>query len=80
MAEEAEPKLERMDLESEACFAALCQRIAWELSARIAAGDDPSTPEGCNAVSELIADTILDAFVVRERTSPRFRWQRSGDH
>lgn len=66
--------LERLDPESEACFMALRDRIEWELSARIAIGDDPSTPEGCEQLSELIADTILDGFVVRLRTSPRYRW------
>ncbi len=67
--------LERLDPESEACFPALKSRIARELSARVAIGDDPSTPEGCEALSELIADSVLDAFVVRERSSPRYRWR-----
>lgn len=70
----SDPKLERMDPESEACFAALAERIAWELSARIAVGDDPSTTQGCKKLSELIADTVLDAFVVRTRVEPRYRW------
>ena len=69
-----DPKLERMDPESEACFAALAERIAWELSARIAMGDDPSTAQGCTDLSELIADTVLDGFVVRIRAEPRYRW------
>ena len=67
-------KLERMDPESEGCFTALAERIAWELSARIAMGDDPSTAQGCKDVSELIADTVLDGFVVRIRAEPRYRW------
>jgi hypothetical protein len=67
-------KLERMDPESEACFAELAERIAWELSARIAMGDDPSTVEGCKELSKLIADSVLDAFVVRTRAEPRYRW------
>jgi hypothetical protein len=69
-----DPKLERMDPESEACFTALAERIAWELSARIAMGDDPSTAHGCKELSELIADAVLDAFVVRTRAEPRYRW------
>jgi hypothetical protein len=69
----SDSKLERMDPESEACLAALTERIAWELSARLAMGDDPST-EGCEALSELIADSVLDSFVVRTRTEPRYRW------
>jgi hypothetical protein len=70
----ADSQLERMDPESEACFAALVERIAWELSARIAMGDDPSTAEGCKELSELVADSVLDAFVVRTRAEPRYRW------
>jgi hypothetical protein len=70
--------LERLDPESEVCFRALCDRISYELSARIALGDDPSTPEGCEKLSELIADTILDGFTVRSRTSPRYRWHTVG--
>jgi hypothetical protein len=68
-----DPKLERMDPESEACFAPLAERIAWELAARIAMGDDPSTAPGCKELSELIADTLLDGFVVRTREEPRYR-------
>ena len=74
MTRPSDPKLERMDPESEACFAALAERIAWELSARIAVGDDPSTAQGSKKLSELIADTVLDAFVVRIRAEPRYRW------
>lgn len=59
--------------ESEACFELLKARIAEELWARIAVGDDPSTPEGCDVISGLIADVVLDFFVVRERTGPRYR-------
>ena len=47
---------------------------SWELSARIAMGDDPSTAQGCKELSELIADAVLDAFVVRTREEPRYRW------
>jgi hypothetical protein len=74
MVEQSDSKLERMDPESEECFAALTDRIAWELSARIAMGDDPSTVQGCNQLSKLIADSVLDGFVVRIRTEPRYRW------
>jgi len=71
-----EPELERLDPESEACFEALRDRISEELAARIAVGDDPTTPDGQEVLSELIADAILDRFVVRPRTSPRYRWRR----
>ena len=72
MNNDEKPELERLDPESEACFKALAARILWELSALIAIGDDPSTPDGCKEVSELIADAVLDGFVVRERATPRY--------
>ena len=68
------PELVRLDPESEACFEPLTARIATEIAARMAMGDDPSTPEGSRALAELIADTVLDGFVVRTRTQPRYRW------
>lgn len=74
MKNDEQSELERLDPESEACFQALAARIAEELSARIAIGDDPSSPGGCEELSELIADAVLDVFVVRQRTSPRYRW------
>ncbi len=77
MQDEREPELERLDPESEACFKALAARIGEELTARIAAGDDPSTPSGCNELSVLIADAVLDGFVVRLRTTPRYGWTRT---
>jgi hypothetical protein len=77
MTNEEQPELERLDPESEACFEALAARIAEELSARIAVGDDPSTPKGCGELSELVADAVLDGFVVRKRTTPRYRWVRA---
>ena len=51
MTEAPDPKRERMDPEPEACFAALAKRIQSELSARIAMGDDPSTEEGSDKLS-----------------------------
>jgi len=68
-----------MDPESEACFTVLAELIAWELSARIAVGDDPSTAQGCKELSELIADTVLDAFVVRTREEPRYSWSPNNE-
>ena len=68
------PELERLDPESEACFTKLAAQIAAELFARVAGGDNLSTSKGCNEVSELVADAILDGFVVKERTTPRYRW------
>lgn len=70
-------ELERLDPESEACFQALAARIAKELTARIAVGDDPTSPTEFKILSELIADAVLDGFVVRQRTFPRYRWTRT---
>jgi hypothetical protein len=77
MADESDQELERLDPESEACYAALRDRISEELAARIAIGDDPMTREGQQGLSELIADAILDGFAVKARTSPRYRWRRA---
>jgi len=76
MKSEEQPELERLDPDSEACVEALTARIMEELSARIAVGDDPTTPEGCKTLSGLVADAVVDGFVVRERTTPRYRWIR----
>ena len=76
MADESNLELERLDPESEGCYAALRDSILEELAARMAVGDDPRTQEGQKALSELIADRVLDGFSVRERTSPRYRWRK----
>ena len=68
------PKLQRLDPESEACFETLRARILEELASRLAFGDDPTTPDGQEALSEQIADAVLDCFVVRKRIAPRYRW------
>ena len=73
MADESNLELERLDPESESCFATLRDCILEELAARMAVGDDPRTQEGQEALSELIADRVLDGFSVRGRTSPRYR-------
>ncbi|APR88390.1 hypothetical protein A7982_13739 [Minicystis rosea] len=73
MANDEEDRLVPNDPESEACFEALKERLAEELGARVAFGDDPRTPEGCDVLSGLIADVLLDFFVVRERKEPRYR-------
>lgn len=77
MKNENKPELERLDPESEACFHDLAAVVSEELYARIAVGDDPSSPEGCQLISELIADMILDGFIVRPRTTPRSRWKHT---
>lgn len=78
MKNEDNPELEILDPESEACFNALAVRIAEELAARIAMGDpDLTSPSGCEELSELIADAVLDIFVVRQRTAPRYRMTRT---
>lgn len=73
----SEPDLERLDPESEASFDALCDRIAEELQARVSFGDDLSTAEGQTTVAGLIADAVLDRFMVRPRTAPRYRLRPS---
>ena len=77
MKDENKPELEHLDSESEAYLHGLAGVISEELYARIAVGDDPSTPEGCQLISELIADAILDGFVIRQRTTPRSRWEHT---
>jgi hypothetical protein len=69
--------LECLDPESEAQCSPLVECIASELGARIAVGDDPKTPDGLKRLSELIADAVLDRFVVRARKIPRYRWTQS---
>jgi hypothetical protein len=63
------------DPESEHTFDALAKRIAWEMSARLAIGDRVDSPNGISGLAELIADAVLDEFVVRVRTNdtPRYR-------
>jgi hypothetical protein len=73
-----EKELKRLDPESEACFKALKDAISWEIEHRVPAIEDPATPEGRESLSELIADTILDGFVVRKRKSPRSAWTDGG--
>ncbi|NEQ97596.1 MAG: hypothetical protein F6K30_12890 [Cyanothece sp. SIO2G6] len=77
MKDENKTELERLDPESETCFDDLAVVVSEELYARIAVGDNPSTPAGCQLISELIADAILDGFVIRQRTSPRYRWKHT---
>ena len=67
-------KLEITDPESEACFQALVEIIAEELSVRIIMGDDPSVPSECEIISELIADAVLDAFEVKPRNTFRYQF------
>jgi ABC-2 type transport system ATP-binding protein len=49
----------------------LTEVIAGELSARIALHDPLETPEDAHAVAALIADAVLDRFVVRSRPVER---------
>jgi hypothetical protein len=71
---ESESDLESLDPEAETCFDGLCACISEELAARIAVGADATSSAGPTTLSELIADAILDAFVVRARATPRYRW------
>ncbi len=70
-----EKSLVPLDPESESCFQLLTRNISDELGARLAIGDDPSTPEGLKGLSELIADRILDQFTVRVRNTRRYLWK-----
>ena len=74
MVEDEEARAEPTDPESEACYERLVKVIEWELSARIAIGDDPHTADGRMILSELVADTVLDYFVLRQRSDPRFKF------
>jgi hypothetical protein len=69
-------EIEHVDPESEATFNALVEAIRWELAARMAMGD-PQGPDGIRELAELVADTVLDRFVVRERTDETPRYRRS---
>jgi hypothetical protein len=66
-------RMQTTDPESEVFLDELKRLIAWELSARITVGDDPSTAAGCEAISELIADTVLDHFSIRKRAKGRYQ-------
>jgi hypothetical protein len=66
------PGLIRNDPESEATR--LADAIEYELRSQIAMRRDLSTPEGRETVAFLIADAVLDVFVVRERTEPPTSW------
>jgi hypothetical protein len=74
MPDDEQGQLVANDPESEACFNELQKVIAWELGARIAIGDDPRTPGGLEALSELVADAVLDRFTVRARGERRYPW------
>jgi ABC-2 type transport system ATP-binding protein len=65
------PDLVRRDRRSEESFDPLVAVIAEELSARVSAGDRLDTVEDAHGVAELIADTVLDRFVVRSRPAER---------
>lgn len=69
----SEHELTHTDPESEACFAELSACVLQELQARIAVGDDPHTPAGQQVLADLVADAVLDLFVLRPRTAPRYR-------
>lgn len=69
-------ELEKVDPESETEFEPLTSAIAWKISARLAVGDQVDTPAGIRGLAELVADLVIDRFVVRARTdeTPRYRW------
>lgn len=73
MENDDEERLVPNDPESEAHLDALTALITEELDARIAVGDAPHTPEGRAELSMLIADVVLDHYIVRARTEPRYR-------
>jgi hypothetical protein len=67
----------RNDPASEACFPSLVEVIAEELRARLAIGDPTETAEGISRLAELVADSLLDAFEVKQRPAdkPRYSWR-----
>lgn len=67
-------ELINVDPESEREFGERAKAISWELQARLAVHDPVDTPEAIDALAELVADTVLDRFVVRKRTddTPRY--------
>ena len=69
----SEDKLVPTDPTSEACYEDLVACVRAELQARVAVGDDPTTPEGQQALADLIADAVLDHFTLRRRTERRYR-------
>ena len=68
-----EDRLIPTDPDSEACYEDLVDCVRSELLARVAVGDDPKTPEGQQALADLIADVVLDRFVLRRRSEGRYR-------
>lgn len=74
-----DPELINTDPQSEETFKPLAALIGEELFARIAVRDRLETVGDANLVGELIADSVLDRFVVRPRPSdqPRVSWARS---
>jgi hypothetical protein len=68
-----EDELVPSDPKSEAYHEDLVECVRSELHARLTFGDDPSTPEGQQVLADLIADAVLDRFVLRARTERRYR-------
>ena len=61
------------DPDSEACYDDLVEIVRHELQARVAVGDDPTTPDGQLRLAELIGDVVHDRFALRPRTERRYR-------
>ncbi len=76
MSDKKNPRLERCDPQSESCFQALVSRVDEELTARIALGEDPRNSKERRIIAELIADAILDSFVIRKRADARYQWKQ----
>jgi len=71
MSEDRDPGQVRRDRKSEEVFAPLAEVIAAELLARISVRDRLETVEDAHGVAELLADAVLDRFVVRSRPAER---------
>jgi ABC-type glutathione transport system ATPase component len=65
------PDLVRRDRKSEEFFEPVAEVIARELFARISVRDQLDTVEAARDVAGLIADAVLDRFVVRPRAAAR---------
>ena len=64
------------DPESEAILRPLAEAIEEELRVQIAMQRSPSDPEELWDIAGLIANAVLDSYVVRERNEPRVSWPK----
>lgn len=69
-----ERDLQPTDPVSEECFKLLAEVIEEEIGARVAVdGTRVGDPEWVHAAAVVAADAVLDCFLVRRRSEPRYR-------